>query len=149
MFILCCSLQTFEFWLAIAADLATAFGMFGILGAVLLLLKNTVTKRHLKFEYKQIRSDYFELTFINYTNKEFSIISISLLINGQEFFAEELDYISNNRISFVDKKHIEIYPYQSQSFFCNFKIKNMQLSQKLIFKVKTTARQKSLIYKFK
>lgn len=149
---LCCTLQclqTANLITSILANVATALGMFGLIFAVLSFLRNMVNKRHLTLAYEAIRNDYFKLTFINYTNKEFSIISISLLIDGKEFPAEELTYVSRNKIGYENVNHISVYPYQSQDFCCNFRLGDSKLPKVVKFKVETTAKKRCLTYKIK
>lgn len=111
----------FEYWIGIAADLATCITAIGVIGAFIAYVKNRVSPKSFKVDFKITDIRTWEniklkakITFENYTDKEFSITGVLLCVNSEEY---QILTPANKKL--VPLSDIPITPYFSQTLYDN------------------------------
>ncbi len=142
--ILACSLQTAIEWTTLLANIATCITAGGIIAAIFSFFKNKVSKKTFRVQFEFYHAEFWEdaisllcsISFQNFTDRELSVISVNLCIDGSIFEIKEENLLSNT-ISVI--KDLPFSPYYSLTIKnANIVIPYNLKFKKSFLKVKTT-----------
>lgn len=137
-------------WFSLFANIATCIASISVVIGLIVLTKNRFSRKtfQVKLNFLHIGKEYItcSMDFLNFTDKELSIIECNLLLENEKYIMESRSFDQDIQISiFEDYKNINISPHQSITLdYVYFHIAN-SAGKKAVLEVKTT--QKTLIYK--
>lgn len=137
-------LQQTSLWASIIADFVTILGIITITITLVSKYNNRFSSKTVGFRIEKRRENEFLFLISNFTDKEFAITGIYLLIDNKCIAAEEA--IDNGLYfrSWVKLEPLHFYPHSSIKKECSFNVQIPSNCKNLKFKIETT--QKTLFY---
>ena len=135
-------------WLGLFADLATCLTVVSVLIAVIVLSKNRATKRTIRVDFSAKKFGLVQnslcliadIDILNFTDREFFVVSIFLRVKGETFIMQKKELIGNGFIDYVPMKNIPICSHGAVTLSPVFFIGNVPQSGKATLEVQTTER---------
>ena len=138
----------------IAANIATVLGVIGVAITVIVFFKNKVTKKTIQikvtaintsFFYEENKRVHFEIDLYNFTNKQFFITAIELVISGQHaIFSELYQPYHNAHYETRDIKNIGVLPHEAITISGFIEIpRTIQLPEQITVLIDTTEKNLS------
>ncbi|MCM1437750.1 MAG: hypothetical protein NC131_00870 [Roseburia sp.] len=119
---LLCTIQDWEAWTSIFANIATIIGVTLVVIAIIPLIKNRLSKKtfniisKIKFkafaEYGKYDEYECDICFQNYTDKCFHITKLCILMDGKEYEIHNRNVVNRYNVK-EPTKNISVEPYQA------------------------------------
>lgn len=147
-------IQSWINWTSLLANIATILGATSVIFVAISLFRNRISIRKLKIKIKLNELRYhdktrirlpIEIDFLNFTDKEFSINRVALMLN-QEYFLLEDYVVFSNIVDNREIKNIFVIPHESLTIAGYFEFANdAKIPNQTQLIIYTT--QKKLVYK--
>lgn len=139
-------LQKTSLLVSIIADIVSIFGIITIGITIFSKYHNRFSSKTVGFRIEKRKNDKFLFLISNFTDKEFSITGIYLLVDNEYIAAEEPIY-NGYFHDWVKLEPLHLCPHSSIKKECGFILRTPLNCEKLKFRVETT--QKTLFYTIK